>query len=170
MLIKAARHAGVLLLLLWFSACASSPPLNPIPIGEGRLDLEIKGFRNDRGEAIIYLYPDSRGFPEEIAPKMLRRRQAIHNRQTQLEITNLPYHNYAIAVLHDENRNGRMDKSLLGFPLEGCGFSRNPAPRFGPPDYQKARFLFAAPVQRQIINIQYPARGRKPPQPKAAPG
>jgi uncharacterized protein (DUF2141 family) len=170
MLRTTARHTGVLILLVWFSACVSSPAPNRIPLGEGRLDLEIKGFRNDSGEAIIYLYPDPKGFPEESSPNLIRRQQAIYNRQTRLEFNNLPYHNYAIAVLHDENRNGRMDKSLLGFPLEGCGFSRNPAPRFGPPDYQKARFLFAAPVQRQIINIQYPARGRKPPQPKAAPG
>ena len=38
----------------------------------------------------------------------------------------LPYHVFAIAVLFDENPNGLMDKSRVGFPLEGFGFSRNP--------------------------------------------
>ena len=32
---------------------------------------------------------------------------------------------YSLLVIHDENRNGRLDK-VLGLPREGFGFSRNP--------------------------------------------
>jgi uncharacterized protein (DUF2141 family) len=30
--------------------------------------------------------------------------------------------NYAIAVIHDENRNGELDTNMFGIPKEGYGF------------------------------------------------
>ena len=38
---------------------------------------------------------------------------------------------YSLLVIHDENRNGKLDKAL-GMPREGFGFSRNPAHPLGP--------------------------------------
>jgi uncharacterized protein (DUF2141 family) len=32
---------------------------------------------------------------------------------------------YAVSVIHDENRNGKADESILGFFEEGYGFSNN---------------------------------------------
>ena len=46
---------------------------------------------------------------------------------------------YSLLVIHDENRNGKLDK-MLGMPREGFGFSRNPAIRMGPPRYGDVRF------------------------------
>ena len=33
-----------------------------------------------------------------------------------------PYGDYGVAVFHDENSNGKMDKYVLGIPLEPYGF------------------------------------------------
>src|SRR3546814_11795627 len=46
---------------------------------------------------------------------------------------------YAVALLHEENANGKLDKSI-GIPREGVGFSRNPSFFFGPPSFDAARF------------------------------
>src|SRR6185312_779738 len=46
---------------------------------------------------------------------------------------------YAVAVIHDENGNNKLD-TMLGIPREGFGFSRNPVIRFGPPRFSAAAF------------------------------
>lgn len=42
---------------------------------------------------------------------------------------------YAFSVLHDEDKNNKLTRSLIGFPKEGFGFSNNPPVRTGPPAF-----------------------------------
>jgi len=60
-----------------------------------------------------------------------------------LRFDGLPLGTYAIAVIHDENNNSRLD-TLAGIPREGFGFSRNPPIRFGAPRFAAVRDAFAA--------------------------
>ena len=145
--------------MLMISACAR-PAAQVVADGSGTLELEIGGFRNNHGQALIYLYPNATGFPETEAPEVRKFAREIVAQRVDLRIDNLPYHAYALAVLHDENRNGQMDKNLLGFPLEGFGFSRNPTHLFGPPSFSETRFLMLGPRQHQGIILQYPKKKR----------
>jgi uncharacterized protein (DUF2141 family) len=43
----------------------------------------------------------------------------------------------AITAFHDANGNGELDKSAIGIPTEKYGFSKNPAPGFGPPSFDQ---------------------------------
>lgn len=61
---------------------------------------------------------------------------------------------YAVAAIHDENGNARLDKSLVGMPIEGIGFSRNPKLVFGPPKFASAEFD-AATEPHQTIRMKY---------------
>lgn len=45
---------------------------------------------------------------------------------------------YAVALLHDENANGKADRALGMMPKEGFGFSRDAAVRMGPPKFSDA--------------------------------
>jgi uncharacterized protein (DUF2141 family) len=48
---------------------------------------------------------------------------------------------YSVAVFHDENNNGTVDRNLLGFPSEGFGFSRRSPmriPSFGETSFDVA--------------------------------
>ena len=47
---------------------------------------------------------------------------------------------YAVAVLHDENDNGKMDYRFLRIPKEPYGFSNNAKPRLQPPKFEDAAF------------------------------
>ncbi|MEO8373812.1 MAG: DUF2141 domain-containing protein [Sphingomonas bacterium] len=66
----------------------------------------------------------------------------------------LPYGNYAMAVIHDENSNGKLD-TFAGIPREGFGFSRNPAIMFGPPSFNAAHFTLATDANAQQIMMRY---------------
>lgn len=62
---------------------------------------------------------------------------------------------YAIALLHDENDNGKADRALSMIPKEGFGFSRDAPVRMGPPSFKQAAFdVTAAPV-RSTIEMRY---------------
>ena len=52
----------------------------------------------------------------------------------------LPPGEYAVSVFHDRNRNGKMDKNLLGMPTERYGFSNDASGGMGPPAFEAARF------------------------------
>ena len=63
-------------------------------------------------------------------------------------------HAYAIAVFHDINDNGILDKNALGIPLEPYGFSRNARARFtSAPPFEDAKIELKNNLEIQI-NIQ----------------
>jgi uncharacterized protein (DUF2141 family) len=70
-----------------------------------------------------------------------------------IRITGVAPGDYALLIIHDENRNGRLD-TMLGLPREGFGFSRNPAMRMGPPHYRDVRFALAGRM-RQAVRLNY---------------
>ncbi len=51
---------------------------------------------------------------------------------------------YAFAVFHDVNSNGKLDKNLLGIPTEDYAFSNNALGKMGPPSFEQARFTLPA--------------------------
>ncbi len=61
---------------------------------------------------------------------------------------------YAVAVYHDANDNHRFDRTLLGLPAEGYGFSNNVAPLLLP-SFQSARIAVPAGETRIAIRLIY---------------
>jgi uncharacterized protein (DUF2141 family) len=57
-------------------------------------------------------------------------------------IDSLEYGTYAIKVYHDENSDGELDTNILGIPSEDYGFSNDASGWFGPPSWEKSKFLF----------------------------
>lgn len=62
---------------------------------------------------------------------------------------------YAIALLHDENNNGKADRALMMMPKEGFGFSRDAKVRMGPPKFNAAAFDVTKGEQSQAIRMRY---------------
>ena len=70
---------------------------------------------------------------------------------TMLVIQDLPEGEYAFAVYHDANANGKMDKNVLGIPTEDYAFSNNALGKMGPPSYASAKF--ALPAQGASVRV-----------------
>ncbi len=69
-------------------------------------------------------------------------------------IRNLAPGKYAVQYYHDENLNGSLDKSRLGIPTEGYGFSNNAYGMFGPKPFRD--WLFVFPENRSLsLEIKY---------------
>lgn len=83
------------------------------------------------------------------------RRLAVPVAQARaIRFDGLPTGAYAIALIHDENGNNRLDTSF-GIPREGFGFSRNPVIRFGPPKFAEAQFAVVSGKTDEHIRVKY---------------
>lgn len=106
----------------------------------GDLKVEITGLRSSGGFVLLSLFNQEDGFPSDANKAYRKDKKSITGNKVSFEYKNLPAGTYAIALLHDENGNLKMDTKFLGLPKEGYGFSRDPKLRFGPPAFKNASF------------------------------
>ena len=106
----------------------------------GMVLIRILGAANDKGTMKIAIYGAEYTFerPAEAAFATVER---ISGGEVLVPVplSALP-DTIAIAVFHDENDNGVMDKNALGIPLEPYGFSQNARARFSAPPFKDAQF------------------------------
>ena len=62
---------------------------------------------------------------------------------------------YAIAVYHEVNGNGKLDKNFLGIPTEGYGFSNNARGTFGPPNFNDTAVSLDTETKLITIDLSY---------------
>jgi uncharacterized protein (DUF2141 family) len=110
----------------------------------------------DGGNLIVSLYDGKENWLKteraritEIVP--------IEGDSSVVALKGVPYDNiYAVAVIHDKNRNGKLDMRRFPWPKpkEGAGISNNRF-SFGPPDYRDARIELSDPVLKIRIGMRY---------------
>ena len=114
----------------------------------------ITGLRNTHGIVQACLTAAPGHFPDCDRDPASHRLSVPASANTVLEFTDVPPGTYAVAVLHDENGNGRVDRTLI-IPREGFGFSRDAPVRFGPPSFADAAFPMGHAALRQTIRMRY---------------
>lgn len=113
-----------------------------------RLDVDVAGMRSAKGLIQVCLTADPDNFPNCVDDARASTK-TVPARQHEMAFEGLPPGRYALAVIHDENGNAKLD-TFAGIPREGFGFSRNPAIRFGPPKFNSARFEIDGPTRQQV--------------------
>lgn len=71
----------------------------------------------------------------------------------EMRVRNVKPGAYAIAVFHDTNGNGKLDRNFIGLPSEPYGFS-NDVGRRGPPNFDAARIVVKDPSTTIVIPIR----------------
>ena len=112
--------------------------------------VKVKGARNDLGEVTGALWRNCPGFPRDRSGVFVRDVATVKEGEAVLEFKGVPYGTFAATVLHDENKSGDADENMLGLPLEGFGFSRNPGVMLGAPHFQDASFE----VKQAVVNVE----------------
>lgn len=117
------------------------------------LEILVAGLRNQNGSVLVALYKDAETYLDE---ENYYRRVVIPADSASLlgVIRDLPAGVYAIAVLHDENDNNKMDTRFF-LPREGYGFSNNVKVRFRAPSFADTRFEVGEKRTRLEIELQY---------------
>ncbi len=108
------------------------------------------------GVVWVLLFDDTGTFPTK-RDKANRRVDVVPNGDTlQVAFEGLTCGaEYAVAVVHDENGNGKLDTGLFRIPREGLGSSRNARGFMGPPSFADAK-VTAAPGRTAVpIKLNY---------------
>ena len=110
--------------------------------GNFNLDDEVEGLNSTKGTVFIGLFDTSKDFP--IFGKQLKGVVVkIEGKKVLYQFKNLAQGRYALAVYHDENKNGKLDKNVFGAPTEVYGFSNNAREIFSAPSFQDASFMLS---------------------------
>jgi uncharacterized protein (DUF2141 family) len=119
----------------------------------GKVSLDVAKLRSTRGMIRICLTAAPANFPA-CADGADAATRSVPATVRTISFDGLPRGAYAIAVIHDENGNGKLD-TFAGIPREGFGFSRNPAIGFGPPSFAAARFTIGGDATMQQVRMHY---------------
>jgi len=120
------------------------------------LNVTVENVRNGNGVIAITLYADdSRKFLVKRGSLYVGRvdartgttRGCIHVPRTGV---------YALALYHDENGDGKFDRTGLGLPAEGYGFSNNPATLAGLPAFRSVRLNVPRAGLTTRVQMKYP--------------
>jgi len=118
------------------------------------LDISVSGLRSSKGNVLVCLSSNPKYFPDCGKDKDARKIKVATSNASHLQITKVLPGTYAVALIHDENANGKMDMSLF-LPREGFGFSRNPKIGMGAPKFQSSQFTVGADNQSYIVKMKY---------------
>jgi len=100
------------------------------------LSIKVDGARGDGGAIRVALFDSADSFlkrPLQIASAPVSEGGAT------LALKDLAAGQYAIAVYHDANDDGRLDQNMMGIPIEANGFSNDALGHMGPPTFEAAR-------------------------------
>jgi uncharacterized protein (DUF2141 family) len=121
----------------------------------GTLNITIENVSNKEGTIRVLLFEENKGFPDKPENALLSRNVEISNMPVIFEMKDVPYGEYALSILHDENNNRKMDTNFLKIPQEGYGFSNNASARFSAPDFEEAAFKLESESKSMKIKLKY---------------
>jgi len=137
------------------TATASGRSESKERVGAGSIEVEALP-RSDRGWLACSLFASSDGFPGRAEAAISRVVAKIEAGRALCRFEHVVPGDYAIAILHDENENGRMDTNLFGMPVEGWGASNDAPPGLvSGPSWDDARLSFAGGVQKLRLRLRY---------------
>jgi uncharacterized protein (DUF2141 family) len=124
------------------------------PVQACKLLVHIDGFRNQKGDAGVTIFNSADGWPENNQKAFLHGGHPFSGDKTAVELQ-LPPGRYAVAALHDENSNHKLDRNMIGWPKEGFGFSNNPKVGLTAPSFDTAAIQVSCPVTETTIHLIY---------------
>ena len=117
------------------------------------VEISVTGLRNMKGQILVCLTTNPKAFPDCSKDKGSVRMAVKAANAGDFTIAAPATGTFAIAVVHDENSNNKMDVAIF-LPKEGFGFSRNPTITVGPPSFKSASFAVTGDT-RQAIRMKY---------------
>jgi uncharacterized protein (DUF2141 family) len=121
------------------------------------LRIHVDGLRNSNGVVGSVLFTSADGWPEDLNKSFRHGPTPIAPGQRQATVVweHLPPGDYGVAAIHDENRNAKLDRNLIGIPREGFGFANNPHVGLSAPAFRLAVVHVGCPVTELNIHLQY---------------
>lgn len=124
-------------------------------IANGCLTVEINGLRNQKGMVCLSLFSGGQGFPNESDRAIASRFVEAKEASVSAIFDQLSPGEYAVAVIHDDNGDGKMNTGIFGIPKEGFGFSRNPKIGMSAPKFEETAVQVSGDDTKIQIDMKY---------------
>ena len=121
--------------------------------GSSKLTVQVSGVRPATGEVAITIYPDDKRRFLAKGGKLARAR--VKAQGTVRACFWAPQGSYAVAVYHDRDGDRDFDRTLVGLPAEGFGFSNDPDTRTGLPPLSAVRFRLGSGERVMPVQMRY---------------
>jgi uncharacterized protein (DUF2141 family) len=126
--------------------------LSNLLFAQSRLEVIVKGIKNDKGSIRVGLFKDKNTFLRTAVYG-----QVVKSGEGEIRVlfSDVPPGVYAVSVIHDENENTELDSGLFGIPKEGFGFGNDAMATFGPPSFEKASIAIEPGKMSINITVRY---------------
>ena len=121
-----------------------------------KLYVDVHGVRSSEGLIAVTLYAD-------IPSKFLAHHGSLYvgrvpaKSGTTSVCIHVPHLGvYALAIYHDADADRHFDRTSIGLPAEGYGFSNNPKVFLGMPAWKSVRLSVPKTDTRTSIRLRYP--------------
>ena len=122
----------------------------------GDVTVKISGFKNETGQAIVYLWKaPGEGFPSKTDKAAVNKVMPIKGTSMTVVFNDVAPGAYAVSLTHDENSNGKMDTGFAGKPKEGYGASNNPKNKLSAPSFEQCKIMVDASGKAVDIDLRY---------------
>jgi uncharacterized protein (DUF2141 family) len=116
------------------------------------LTIRIDDVRSDDGTVQVALYDTAGSFLKKAVGAAAEK--ALKGSTTVI-FKDLAAGEYAYAIYHDANGNGKMDSNMMGIPTEDYAFSNNAFGKMGPPKFDDARFTLPAAGLNASVSLKH---------------
>lgn len=120
------------------------------------IHVTIPNVRNSAGNLACALFESPAGYPTEFLHSatnivMMKARDS----QARCHFLDISPGTYALAVIHDENVDGKLATNFLGIPTEGYGFSSGAKATMSAPSFEAASFSYNGQSLDLKIKLNY---------------
>ena len=130
------------MLMLAAAAAPLAPATGHAQAGQ-TIVVNVSTLRNNKGALGCRLFAGPDGFPTQLTHKA-QQRVAITGSEVTCTFTGVAPGSYAVAVVHDENGNNKVDTNFLGIPKEGYGVSNDKTYSMSQPKWNECKFPVVA--------------------------
>lgn len=120
----------------------------------GDLQLTVTNIKAETGRIWVGVYLSEDDFLDREKARLVEAKvDSIGN--ITIPITALDYGTeYALAIFHDEDDNGELDRNFLGLPTEPWAFSGEPKTRLRLPRFEEVKFCFKQGQEAQVVRLR----------------
>lgn len=120
------------------------------------IHVKILDIRNNTGAVACALFKSSVGFPTEFMQSATNIvMMKIEDTEARCDFLDIPNGTYALAVIHDENMDGKLATNWIGVPTEGYGFSSDAKVSMSAPSFEAASFEYDVQKLDLTISLTY---------------
>jgi uncharacterized protein (DUF2141 family) len=140
-----------MLILLSLFGLFIDPPHSVPTAPKVNLSVEVQNIQSKQGAVFVALFKPGKDFPE--GTPFEGKKSAVDGKNALVTFSVEPG-DYAVAVYHDENNNGKMDKRMFGIPKEPYGMSNNFRPTVSAPKFSDCQFTVGQSDKKISIQIK----------------